>query len=98
MKASLRAEQEQDLLNRGFSRRSFGKIAALIAVGAAGGGLKLFHEAALAQQAAGGSIPSDAVKIDANENPLGPCAEARTAAKAMVDNGGRYFTDALDGF
>ena len=32
----------------------------------------------------------DAVRINANENPLGPCKEAREAVHRMVDFGGRY--------
>ena len=34
--------------------------------------------------------PQDAVHINANENPLGPCAAAREAAAAIVPQGGRY--------
>jgi histidinol-phosphate aminotransferase len=32
----------------------------------------------------------DAIRIDANENPLGPCTAAREAAVAVVPQGGRY--------
>lgn len=35
-------------------------------------------------------VPADGVRINANENPLGPCAAARNAAVAMVPEGGRY--------
>jgi histidinol-phosphate/aromatic aminotransferase/cobyric acid decarboxylase-like protein len=35
-------------------------------------------------------MPPDAVKINANENPLGPCPEAAEAVHAIVKNGGRY--------
>jgi len=34
--------------------------------------------------------PGDGIRIDANENPLGPCASAREAAAAIVPQGGRY--------
>jgi len=34
--------------------------------------------------------PTGAVRIDSNENPLGPCAGARKAAAAIVSDGGRY--------
>ena len=36
------------------------------------------------------SAPTDAIRIDANENPLGPSASAREAASAIVNQGGRY--------
>ncbi len=36
------------------------------------------------------NAPKDAIRIDANENPLGPCAAARDAAIAIVPQGGRY--------
>src|ERR1035437_1928378 len=36
------------------------------------------------------NVPKDAIRIDANENPLGPCAPAREAAAAIVSQGGRY--------
>ncbi len=35
-------------------------------------------------------FPSDAVIIDSNENPLGPCQAARNAISAMIPQGGRY--------
>jgi histidinol-phosphate aminotransferase len=83
---SLTREQQRDLLARGFSRRHFGRIAALITTGAS---LPFYNEPALAQLSAR-NIPPDAVKIDANENPLGPCAEAAEAIHKMVAQGGRY--------
>jgi histidinol-phosphate aminotransferase len=36
------------------------------------------------------TFPKDAIRIDANENPLGPSASAREAAAAIVSQGGRY--------
>lgn len=36
------------------------------------------------------TYPAGAVIIDANENPLGPCAAARDAVIAQAPNGGRY--------
>ena len=36
------------------------------------------------------NFPKDAIRIDANENPLGPSPSAREAATAMVSQGGRY--------
>src|ERR1700687_5487013 len=36
------------------------------------------------------NFPKDAIRIDANENPLGPGASARDAAAAIVPQGGRY--------
>lgn len=36
------------------------------------------------------SIPPDAVLINANENPLGPCDAARSAIASVAQKGGRY--------
>ena len=36
------------------------------------------------------SIPKDAVLINANENPLGPCEAARSAIASVACTGGRY--------
>lgn len=35
-------------------------------------------------------MPVDAVKINANENPMGPCAEAAEAIYSVIGKGGRY--------
>jgi len=83
----LRPEQQRDFLQRGFSRRSFGRLAVLAGAGASS--LPFFNEPALAQLSRV-EAPPDAVLINANENPLGPCKEAREAAHRMVDYGGRY--------
>jgi len=83
----LESDEKRELLKRGFSRRSFGKVAALISAGAA---LPFYNEAALAQLSKVSGIPADAVKIDANENPLGPCADAIDAIQSIVPKGGRY--------
>jgi histidinol-phosphate/aromatic aminotransferase/cobyric acid decarboxylase-like protein len=89
MLASLSGEQNRDLLARGFSRRHFGRIAAMIGAGAAA--LPFYNEPALAQlSAVSGEVSGDAVRINANENPLGPCAEACAAMHAIVQKGGRY--------
>lgn len=63
------------------SRRTFAAIAA---------GLPFYNERALAQLSMVGSVPPDAVLINANENPLGPCPEALEAMFAVLRNGGRY--------
>lgn len=95
MTTTLKPEQQRDLLSRGFSRRAFGKIAALIAAGSA---FPLMSESSLAQLSAVRGIPADAVKIDANENPLGPCPEALAAAATVLKNGGRYMYAETDSF
>jgi histidinol-phosphate aminotransferase len=76
-----------DQLRRGWSRRSLGRFAALLGAGAA---LPFYNESALAQFSALGRLPSGAVKINANENPLGPCPEAAEAIHRLVSEGGRY--------
>jgi histidinol-phosphate aminotransferase len=81
-------KSRQDLIQRGFSRRDFGRLAAFVTAGAA---LPFYNEAALAQGlSAMPNLPGDAVKINANENPMGPCAEAAEAIRQVVQNGGRY--------
>ncbi|MFT4114621.1 pyridoxal phosphate-dependent aminotransferase [Silvibacterium sp.] len=39
------------------------------------------------------AYPAGAIRIDSNENPLGPCAAAATAISGMIAEGGRYDTD-----
>jgi histidinol-phosphate aminotransferase len=84
--AVLNDELKRDLINRGFTRRNFGRIATMLTAGAS---LPFFNEPALAQLSKV-NAPPDAVLINANENPLGPCAEAREAAAKMISEGGRY--------
>ncbi len=81
------AELQSDMLRRGFSRRSLGKMLTLLTAGAA---LPFYNEPALAQLSNRGPVPEDAVKIDANENPLGPCPQAADAIHNIVQKGGRY--------
>jgi len=84
----LTVEQRKELVARGFSRRNFGRLATMLAAGST---LPFANEAALAQLSmVKGGIPADAVKIDANENPMGPCAEALEAIHKAAANGGRY--------
>ncbi|MGI9071648.1 MAG: aminotransferase class I/II-fold pyridoxal phosphate-dependent enzyme [Bryobacteraceae bacterium] len=87
------AEREPELLRRGFSRRSFGRIASVLTAGAA---LPFYNEHALAQLSKLHNLPSDAVKINANENPLGPCPEAADAIYNAVKQGGRYMYEQTD--
>jgi histidinol-phosphate aminotransferase len=84
----LTPEERKDFLKRGFSRRNFGRIATMLTAGAT---LPFYNESALAQMSKReGAIPPDAVKIDANENPMGPCPEAAQAMHDIISKGGRY--------
>jgi histidinol-phosphate aminotransferase len=84
----LTVEQSKELIARGFSRRNFGRLATMIAAGST---LPFANEQALAQLSMiKGGVPADAVKIDANENPMGPCEEALGAILKAAANGGRY--------
>ena len=87
MENVLTDEQKREVLKRGFSRRNFGRFAAMMGAGAAA--LPFFNEPALAQLSKV-NAPPDAVLINANENPLGPCPEAREAVANMIQYGGRY--------
>jgi len=83
----LTVEQKNELLGRGFSRRNFGRLASIIAAGSA---MPFMNEHAMAQLSMVKDMPADAVKIDANENPMGPCKEALEAIHRCAANGGRY--------
>ena len=87
MNAVLNEDLRREFVKRGFSRRSFGRIAAMMTAGAT---LPFYNEPALAQLSKVNNAPPDAVMINANENPLGPCAEAREACASMIQYGGRY--------
>ncbi len=87
MNSMLTQEQKIEIVKRGFSRRSLARFGALMGAGAA---LPFYNEPALAQLSNLGRLPPDAVKINANENPLGPCAEAAEAIHSVVSKGGRY--------
>ena len=88
MYEALSPESRRDLIRRGFSRRDFGRVAALLTAGAA---FPFYNESALAQGlSALPNLPPDAVRINANENPMGPCPEAIEAICKIVPQGGRY--------
>ncbi|HWE39361.1 MAG TPA: pyridoxal phosphate-dependent aminotransferase [Isosphaeraceae bacterium] len=73
---------------RNLTRRQLGRMAALLA---AGSSLPFYNEFALAQGlSAFRALPPDATLLNANENPMGPCPEALEAARAAVEQGGRY--------
>jgi histidinol-phosphate aminotransferase len=68
------------------SRRSFLSLSAAASAALA---LRVVTEPMLAR-AARHKLVHDGVMIDANENPLGPCAAAREAITAIAPQGGRY--------
>lgn len=76
----------------GPSRRTFfqmsGGASAALATGILGE--SFFALSARAASLPHGPFPKDAVIIDANENPLGPCASARDAIAEITANSGRY--------
>ena len=78
---------EQDLIDRGYSRRQMGKVAALLSAGAA----VLRVTGAMAQQAA--KPVEGAVRIGANECWTGPFPVAAEAAFKLVREGNRYEPD-----
>jgi len=87
-------DQVNSFLDRGFSRRQVGRIASVLTAGAA---LPFYNEFAMAQDAerrtggrSRGAMPSDAVRISSNENPLGPCREGLEAIYKVAQYGGRY--------
>lgn len=74
------------------SRRSFLNLSAAASVGIA---MRIVTEPMLAR-AKDHHPPSGAVMIDSNENPLGPCAEAREAIASVTPQGGRYLDGLTD--
>jgi histidinol-phosphate aminotransferase len=70
-----------------FSRRNFLGLSLTASAAAACG--SIFTEHLLARPVEH-AYPAGAVIIDANENPLGPCAAARDGVIAQAPNGGRY--------
>src|SRR5258708_28093227 len=71
------------------SRRSFSTLATARSAAVA---LRIVTDPMLAR-AREHHPPADAMMIDANENPLGPCVSARESIAAVTPQGGRY----LDG-
>jgi histidinol-phosphate aminotransferase len=91
MRDQFTPEQRRDFCRRGFSRRDFARLAGFMTAGFT---LPFYNEAALAQGlSAFAKIPPDAVRLNANENPMGPCPEAAEAIHAIVQQGGRYVYD-----
>lgn len=90
---NLNKAQERDLCARGFSRRSFFKVAAMAAGAAA---MPFYDEPALAQLSKITNVPAGAVMINANENPMGPCPEAMEAVRTIAAQGGRYLYSETD--
>jgi histidinol-phosphate aminotransferase len=76
-----------------FSRRSFLHLSA--AVGSATA-LRFMTEPMFAAAARRRPHAPDAVMIDSNENPLGPCQSARDAMAAILPQGGRYSDNLTD--
>src|SRR5262249_11231212 len=82
------------------TRRQFGRMAALLTAGAA---LPFYNESTLAQDLKSiTDVPPDAVRINANENPIGPCPAALEAIRKIAPLTGRYlfeqgriFTEAM---
>ena len=72
-----------------FSRRSFLQLSAAASAALA---FRVVTEPQLALAAvpAEAKTNADAVRINANENPLGPCTAARDAVAAMIPESGRY--------
>ena len=76
------------------SRRSFLQLSTAATTALA---LRIVTEPMLAQ-AKRLPFSKDAVMIDSNENPLGPCSAARDAIVGIVPQGGRYSVNLTDDF
>jgi histidinol-phosphate aminotransferase len=87
--------QLTDRCKQSISRRAFSRMTMLLTAGVT---LPFYNEMALAQLSKTGPLPPDAVKINANENPLGPCREAAEAIAKVISKGGRYMYEETDTF
>src|SRR6478672_4753043 len=76
-----------------FSRRSFLHLSAAASAAAA---FRISTEPMLAAAARRRPHSPNAVMIDSNENPLGPCQAARDAMAAILPQGGRYADNLTD--
>ena len=76
-----------------FSRRSFVQLSSAASAALA---LRIVTEPMLAYAQPKPSVPTTGVRINANENPLGPCAAARTAIAAVMSEAGRYRFELTD--
>ena len=76
-----------------FSRRSFLHLSAAASAAAT---LRFMTEPMLAAAARRKPHSPDAVLIDSNENPLGPCQAARDAMASIIPHGGRYSDNLTD--
>ena len=85
-------ERDAQCNGGGDSRRSFLQLGVGVPAALASGilGESFFAAAARAGSLPRGPFPKDAVIIDANENPLGPCSVAREAIAAITGDSGRY--------
>jgi len=72
------------------SRRTFLQLGVAGSVASGFFGEAFFAASARATSLPHGPFPKDAVIIDANENPLGPCSAARDAIAEITGNSGRY--------
>lgn len=85
--AIIEPDAREELIERGWSRRDLGRIAAFLG----GAAMLAQHEAVFAQQAAKAAI--GAVRIGANECWTGPLPAGAEAARAIVAQGNRYEPD-----
>ena len=85
-------ESDSRCNGNGQSRRLFLQLGAAAPAVLASGilGESFFAASARAATLPHGPFPKDAVIIDANENPLGPCSVAREAIAEITGDSGRY--------
>jgi histidinol-phosphate aminotransferase len=85
-------ERDSRCNDGGASRRGFLQLGVRVPAVLASGILcePFFAAAARAASLPHGPFPKDAVIIDANENPLGPCSVAREAIAEITGDSGRY--------
>src|SRR5580700_4757860 len=83
-------------MNPDLSRRTFFRMAAAATAAAA---VPILTEPQLAfaqRRRIIREMPPGAVRIDANENPLGPCSGACAVMSSLIPEGGRYDMELTD--
>jgi histidinol-phosphate aminotransferase len=86
--ATLPDEAQDDLMSRGYSRRSLARIAAVFSLGAAAAAT--MGRPAWASAGVPDAAPNAKVRIGANECWTGPMAPGVAAAAAIISQGNRY--------
>ncbi|WP_025825946.1 aminotransferase class I/II-fold pyridoxal phosphate-dependent enzyme [Acetobacter okinawensis] len=91
MVAPLPAQAQQELYERGFSRRQIGRISLMLGVGSLMAGMP-WHKSRADTLPVGGIYPPGSILLNSNEFWTGPFPSALPAGQKALLNGNRYLT------